>query len=474
MREKKRRMETFSVHDRSGMERHLVQMAEKGWLLEKIGQFCWTYRRIEPQALTFCVCYFPKASQFDPGPSEEQRTFYDFCAHTGWTLAAANAQLQIFYNERPAPVPIETDPVTELDAIHRTMKRSFLPSQLVLLALGLLNGGMLVYRLLNDPIGVLSSAGYLVSGLCWTLLLLLIGIEVTGYLLWHRKAAQAAERGEFLESKSHRGFQIFCLILVLLGVGYYLGTIFLSGDQQNIAITIAMLCCYGPGLFFLVIGIKGLMKREKAPAKVNRVVTLVGSCVIGMMLIGLITGGIMGAAARGWFAGERETYEYYGETLVLYQDELPLTIEDLLDVDYDGYIRERRQEDETFLLARLVMRESPRYDAEHYKDIPQLSYNIVLVKLPALYSLCRDTLLNQWPDDWYWDYSYVPTDAAPWGAQEAYRQTEAEHGLLNRYLLCYPDRIVEITFSSDSDSFDWNVTPEQMALVGERLGRGPL
>lgn len=60
MREKKRRMETFSVHDRSGMERHLVQMAEKGWLLEKIGQFCWTYRRIEPQALTFCVCYFPK------------------------------------------------------------------------------------------------------------------------------------------------------------------------------------------------------------------------------------------------------------------------------------------------------------------------------------------------------------------------------------------------------------------------------
>lgn len=463
MRKKKRRMETFSYYDRSGLERHLARMAEKGWLLEKIGYFWWTYRRIEPQKLAFSVSYFPKASQFDPGPSEEQETFYDFCAHTGWTLAAANAQLQIFYNERPDPVPIETDPVTELDAIHRTMKRSYLPSQLVLLALGLLNGGMLVYRLLDDPIGGLSSAGYLMSGLCWTLLLLLIGIEVTSYLLWHRKAAQAAERGEFLESKSHRGFQIFCLILVLLGMGYYLGTIFLSGDRMSMVIAVALLCGYGPGMFLLVSGIKGLMKRRKAPAEVNRVVTLVGSLVLGVAMITLITEGILGASARGCFAGERETYEYYGETLIVYQDYLPLTIEDLLDVYYNGYIRERRQEDETFLLARLVMRESPRYDAEHYKDIPQLSYNIVLVKVPALYGLCRDALLNQWPDDWYWDYSYVPTDAAPWGALEAYRQTEAERGLLNCYLLCYPNRIVEIAVSSDSDSFDWSVTPEQMA-----------
>ena len=85
MKDKRRVMEIFSFYDRSGLERRLAAMAEKGWLLEKIGSILWTYRRTEPRKLTFCVCWFPKASAFDPEPSEEQQTFYDFCEHTGWT-----------------------------------------------------------------------------------------------------------------------------------------------------------------------------------------------------------------------------------------------------------------------------------------------------------------------------------------------------------------------------------------------------
>ena len=136
MKETKRRLETFSFYDRTGLEAHLARMAAEGWLVEKIGQFFWYYRKIEPKTLTFSVTYFPKASQFDPRPSEEQETFYDFCAHTGWVLAAANAQLQVFYNERPDPVPIETDPVQEVETIHRAMKKSFLPAQLLLAVCG--------------------------------------------------------------------------------------------------------------------------------------------------------------------------------------------------------------------------------------------------------------------------------------------------------------------------------------------------
>ena len=36
MRDKRRVMEIFSFYDRSGLERRLAAMAEKGWLLEKI------------------------------------------------------------------------------------------------------------------------------------------------------------------------------------------------------------------------------------------------------------------------------------------------------------------------------------------------------------------------------------------------------------------------------------------------------
>ena len=119
MKNTKRRLEWISFYDHTGLEAHLERMAAEGWLLEKIGNFTWHYRRVEPKKVTFSVRYFPKASMFDPGPSEEQETFYDFCAHTGWTLAASSAQMQVFYNDRPSPVPIDTDPALEVDAIHK-------------------------------------------------------------------------------------------------------------------------------------------------------------------------------------------------------------------------------------------------------------------------------------------------------------------------------------------------------------------
>lgn len=144
MKDKKRVLATVSFYDRSGLEKRLARMAENGWLLEGIGSLLWTYRRIEPKKLTFCVCWFPAASTFDPGPSEEQQTFYDFCEHTGWVLAGSYGQMQVFYNESPDPVPIETDPVMEVDAIHRAAKRTTLPSHLTLLALALFSGGLFV------------------------------------------------------------------------------------------------------------------------------------------------------------------------------------------------------------------------------------------------------------------------------------------------------------------------------------------
>lgn len=116
MRDTKRRMEFFSFYDHTGISAHLERMAERGWLLEKIGTLTWHYRRIEPKKLAFSVCYFAKASMYDPRPSAEQNMFYDLCAHTGWTLAAASAQMQVFYNERENPVPIDTDPALEVDS----------------------------------------------------------------------------------------------------------------------------------------------------------------------------------------------------------------------------------------------------------------------------------------------------------------------------------------------------------------------
>ncbi len=467
MKDKKRILEAFSFYDRSGLEKRLTQMAEKDWLLETIGSFFWTYRKIEPKKLSFCVCWYPKASAFDPVPSEEQQTFYDFCEHTGWVLAGSFGQMQVFYNEALDPIPIETDPVMEVDAIHRSAKRTSLPSQLVLLAMSLINGWLFVSRLLNDPVGVLASAANLFTGVCWAFLILLTAVECGGYFLWHRKAVKAAEQGEFLEAKGHRKFQIICLTVMGLGMLYYLVSVLTSENQMMMVTVLLMLGVYLPGVYLLTYGVKAFLKKKKAPARVNRTVTILFAFVGAFVLIGGITWGVLFGSSRGWLAGNDETYEYRGNIFTAPQDKLPLTVEDLLDVNYSGYTREQTNH-QSLLLAQYEARQRPRFDAGNFKEMPHLEYIITLVRVPALYGLCKNALLADWEKDWrsdgQKDYA-MPIDPTPWGAEDAYQLTNQEYGPENTFLLCYKDRFVEIDFS-----YGWNVTPGQMSLVSEKIG----
>ena len=107
--------------------------------------------------------------------------------------------------------------------------------------------------------------------------------------------------------------------------------------------------------------------------------------------------------------------------------------------------------------------------------MPRLEYTVTVVKAPFLYGLCREHLLLDRAERWNRDmpesdwYFYEPTDPAPWGAAEAYQWTSRTSGAGNTYLLCYPGRIVEIEFDAERPP-----TSAQMAVVAEKLGRGPL
>ena len=465
MKDTKRRFEFYSLWDHTGLEAHLARMAEKGWLVEKIDNFGWVYRRIEPKKLAFCVTYYPKATAFTPEPTEDQETFYELCQHAGWELAASCDQLQVFCNERENPTPIETDPVLELDTIHRTVKKSSLLSQFLLILLALLQGGLLVSRFLKDPIGLLSSASALFSGMCWVLVLLLTGSETAAYYRWRAKARKAAERGEFLATNSRIKLQIVCLGAVGVGLLYYILSVITSGDR--VMMTVMPLMFLGVGaLIFLIYAIRKTLKRKKISAGVNLTVTVVSSFVLSFALIGGITFGMLLGMRNGWFAGDQGTYQYHGSVFTIYDDALPLTVEDLTGADYgeDDYSREWRDE-ASLLLAQYIASQHPRFDAENYRELPRLEYTVTQVKVPALYDLCKNALLAEFDgNDPYWaGRAYAPIDAAPWGAMEAYRVMDEEFGSWDRYLLCYADRFVE--FRPDGE-----LTAAQMALVGERLG----
>ena len=466
MRNTKRRLETFSFFDHTGIARHLTKMAEKGWLIEKMSNFGWVYRRIEPKKLTFSVCFYPKASEFDPEPTPEQKEFHDFCEYAGWTLAATSAQMQVFYSERENPIPIETDPMLEVRTIHAAAKRSYLPSWFVLLLMSLLGGASFVSTLLGDFIGLLASAIRLFSGVGWFLLFIVCAVEVCGYLSWHKKAVKAAERGEFLETRSHPRLQMTIFAIVMLGFAYYLVTTILLSTPLMRAVALLMVA-YTTVLILVVNGTKEQLKRWKAPRGVNRTVTLLVDFILAFALTGAITYGVLRASRSGFFDRGQETYEYNGATFTVYHDELPLTVEDLLDVHYDGYIKEHRSE-ESLLLGQFVVRQHPRFDAEHYKEMPHLEYTITEVRLPFLYEFCKNSLLNERKDEIengqvvFADH-YEPVDPAPWQANEAY-QLYWSSGYLDKYLLCYESRIIELSLFGEP-------TPEQMAIVADKLGK---
>ena len=453
MRDKKRRLETFSFYDFTGIAAHLTKMAEKGWLLEKMSNFGWTYRRIEPKKLTFSVCYYPKASEFDPEPSEEQRIFHEFCEHTGWVLAAASAQMQVFYIEREDPTPIETDPVLEIETLHASAKRNFIPAYILLLLLGVWSCVLFWQWFLRDFVGTLASPTNLFSGICWIAVFFLCLMELTTYYAWRAKAKKAAVLGALPASPSREKIQKLILFFVVLVFIYWQLSVFIVGSKLFRVLSVLMLA-YLVVLFAVANGVKTLLKKLRASKGVNRTVTTVTTLLVSFGIMGGITYGTLRAAREDWFGGAEE-----------YMD-LPLTVEDLMDVSYDGYIKARTG-DESLLASRFNMRQHPRAGSEHAREMPSLEYTIVEVKLPSLYGLCKQSLLNERSDEWengqvvFYDH-YESIDPTPWRAQEVYQVYWSSGNYLDHYLLCYERRIVEITFF-------WEPTPEQMAIVADRL-----
>lgn len=461
MNDTKRKLMSFTFYDRTGIQRRLEEQAALGWMLEKATGFGWLFRRIEPAKIHFAVTYFPSATAFDPKPSEKQQRFQDFCAHTGWELVSSNAQLQIFCNRAENPIPIETDPEIELQNIHASVKKTFLPVYLLNMVLPLMQFGLFFQRLSWDPIGELSSTPALISLMLYAILLFFAVSSLWMYLSWYRKAKKAAENGIFLETRSTDRFQIVilsCAVLALICLG-------VSYNNSWVLWSMVLMVASIFAITALVLWISNRMKKRGVSARGNQAVTY-GMCI----LLSLLVCGALIWVIAGNLHSDREhadaagSYDYHGMTWYVYDDEIPLTIEDLMETDYDGYSYEVISDQSSPLLARFQARQKTRYDA---LEEPELSYHVVTVKADFLYDWTVEKMLSDFAhnyghpeDDPYWD-EHISIEASPWGAEQAFQLTLGGESV-ERYLLCYPDRIVEI-------DLDWFPTEEQMGIIGSAL-----
>lgn len=454
MKTKKHRLECFSFYNHTGIEQHFTRMAKKGWLIESISNFYWTYRKIEPKGIHFCVTYYPRASDFDPEPSEDQQTFHDFCAHTGWQLACTWHQMQVFYNEKESPIPLETDPVMEVDILHRACKKNFLPSNFIMLALALLMTVYFIAGIYFDPIGLLSSSSRLVSQFAYMCMLAISVIELVTYFRWHKKAASAAQDGVFVDTPSTAKFQIFILVLLLFGLIWWFINLFAADDPLLLWVAIVMFI-YIFGVMFLVNGIKQWLKKAKASRGLNRTLTLVACFILPIIMTSLIVYTGITAVQNNWIL--KNPFD---------DSAIPLSVSDFYEIDEEVYIEQNRN-NQTFLVSQRVVNMYPDWNTDGFHELPDLRYTITTVKVPFLYDWCKQQVFydqdesnNNIPEGHRSLYKEI--DAAPWGAETAYRLYHEEGWWQDAYLLYYKDSIIEI-------QFDWEPTADDMAIVNLKL-----
>ena len=465
MRQKKLEiMPLYSFFDRSGVVRHLEEMAAKGWLVETMNGFYWRYRRTEPQQLRFAVTYFPKASQFAPAPVEGLETFREFCAEAGWVLAADNAQVQVFYNEDSNATPIETDPHADFETIHRSMKKSTVNSYWLLLTMSLLESGFLFWQVVENPIDRLSTPIHLSATFGFVPLFLISLIELIRYYRWKRRCCAALETGEPLpELGSARVLSIFLLILV----GIQLVTMLGASLQFSRSTAITMVCMLvGISLMIFVANwVRKVLQKLHAKPWVNLLVTYgVIFALVSVMLAGIFAMVFRNNNSIFVDAPEYSTYESNDFTFRQYHDKLPLTVGDLVADEYENWST-RLDRNSSFLLTHIEANQRPRVgDGDH----PDLQYEVVIVKAPFLYDLCKQEYIDwlerdndKLPEE-YWD-EYRSVDSTPWGASEVY-QWYSSGEPYNQFLICWPDRIAEVDFD-----WDWVITDEIIATTTETL-----
>ena len=279
-RKKYRELNLYSYYDFSGMARHLEEMARQGWQLENIGSQFWTYRRCPPTEMRYAVVYFEKASDLDTAPLQEQQDFWEMCRTAGWELAASRGVMQIFRNPDPHAVPIETDPVVQVENVHAAMKKTLVPSYTVLLGCCLLQIWLIVRRAASDPIDLLTNPFTLPSSLLWSILWIHTAADLIFYFRWLRKARTTArEEGTLLPPKSQRWRQMVLLAVVLLYILFLIFSALGIFGYTDIPLPILLIALVNGAV--LTIGIRGiqyLLKRRGVSPVTNRVLSVVIGC----------------------------------------------------------------------------------------------------------------------------------------------------------------------------------------------------
>lgn len=467
MKNVKYRWNTFCLYDYRGVEEHLSAMAAQGWRLERAGNTLWKFRRAESAKVRYAVTYSDSVSRFNPGPTEGQQSLAELCAAAGWEKVSDWFQMQIFSTEDENAVSLETDEALRLEGIHRSMKKNFLPGNLVMLLLFLfLARDFLLALAAGDLYGMVESNSSLFVGVVTLPAVCFQAYILSSYFLWRRRSLRSVEDGGAC-LPAGRGCQranwVMWSLLAAAILVYLLAE--LSGGNRGTALLFLACMVLIRLLGLLVRGTTALLRRRKVSRGVNMALTL----TVDVALVFALMGGLIYATLHfGWFSlvtGSGETYEYRDQKWdVSPRQDFPLTLEELTGERYDHIRREVYNQGSLFVSERSYRETALFHDGP---KVCGMSYTIYKTRFSNVRASLLEDLLEDDPLKFQgmtlFTRRYVPEDPAPWGAEAVYRRYYDEDPS-DAWLLVWPDRVVEVSLGEAEP------TEAQMALAAAHLG----
>ena len=402
----------YAFYDHANIQKFLEQKSEEGWLLKSYNNS--TFIRTEPKKRHFSVVYYSDKSTKGRSPYERRQEFLEYCKHGGWNLITSTDQIMIFCSEEDSPTPIETDLQMELGNIHAVAKSHFLGiiPQLLLTALWMIG---LYLDLAYDLTEFFASSQEWTFSLLLCVNLFFTIYESAIYHRWYRTAKEAAANGQVWEAPKRS--QISKAVTVVQGVCLVFCVV--SGKDMPLIAFFAL------GFMALIFLVRWILKKCKVSDGIMGMVALLIVFPLFMVFFILCAFFLPGETAH---------------------NDLPLSICDQNDADPTHYTATLTEQG-TFLVSQQTGKHKTE---DEHDDLPEIRYTVTTVHAAFLYNACAKDLMK--------DQDYVPTDAEPWGAGEAYWDAQDL-----AYILFYDDRIVEIKFT-------WEPTAEQMSIVGQKLG----
>ena len=374
MREKKWVPNIYQPDDEAAIVKRLEKLAAKGWFLERAENWGWTLRRGKPAQVRYAVTYFPGASVFDPGPTEDQETYADYCRAAGWEFVSSYGPVQYFRSDLPDPVPIETDQGEKLSAIHRAMTKTTLLVYGLALVCALLLLAEQMQTLRQTPFSVLSSNGELVFLAVFFVMGLCAVIVPADYLIWYFRSKQSVEDGGAC-LPGHTWLRYVTNITLLLCLAVLLGVVLAAAGsvRRGLLVLALLILRFLPyAALWTVFHLLRRRGRDRASVRKGYIIAAVIAWIGIMVLdIAFLDSDILAAPGR---QPDQIYVDSHGDSHNLYADDLPVTLEDLgIQVTASDHCSYERNHSASPLVSYTTYEQRA---ASEESDLPWLLYGV--------------------------------------------------------------------------------------------------